>query len=211
MKQVYRADLDRARRLLERDPEAFEAFFDESFQRLYRFALVRVDRDAGLAREVVQATLCKAIDRLESYRGEAPMFSWLCSICRHEILDQRGRERRFAAVDLLEEEPAVRAALEAMARVATPEDEARGRELQRLVHAALDHLPFRYGEALEMRYVDGLPVPEIAARLELTYKATESVLSRARAAFRSTFAALAPRLSRLLPGGAADPAGGGGR
>jgi RNA polymerase sigma-70 factor (ECF subfamily) len=89
-----------------------------------------------------------------------------------------------------------------MARVATPEDEARSGELRRLVHAALDHLPFRYGEALEMRYIDGVSVPEIAARLKLSYKAAESVLSRSRAAFRRAFAGLAPRLRRLAPEGA---------
>ena len=61
-------------------------------------------------------------------------------------------------------------------------------QLGQLVHATLDHLPGRYGEALEWRYIEGLSVPEIAERLDLGYKATESVLSRARKAFRDGFA-----------------------
>ena len=50
--------------------------------------------------------------------------------------------------------------------------------------ATLDALPGRYGEALEWKYIDGLSVREIAARLELGEKATESLLTRARESFR---------------------------
>ena len=48
---------------------------------------------------------------------------------------------------------------------------------------------------LEWRYADGLPVPEIAARLEISYKAAESLLSRARQAFRDGFSSLAGQLA----------------
>ena len=78
---------DRAlvRRMLAGEDAAFEEFFAASFQGLYRFALVRVGHDADLARDVAQAAICKGIERLATYRGEAPLFSWLCSICRFEI------------------------------------------------------------------------------------------------------------------------------
>jgi len=73
----------------------FEEFFDRFFPALYRFALPRLDRNADLAEEVVQATLCRAIDKLHTYRGEAALFTWLCTICRHTISDhwRRGHAR----------------------------------------------------------------------------------------------------------------------
>jgi DNA-directed RNA polymerase specialized sigma24 family protein len=55
------------------------------------------------------------------------------------------------------------------------------------VHAALDRLPPGYARAVEWRYLEGLAVEEIAHRLELTYKAAESLLSRARKAFRDAY------------------------
>ena len=55
----------------------------------------------------------------------------------------------------------------------------------------LDGLPARYGDALEWKYVEGLPVVEIAARLAVSPKAAESLLTRAREAFRDAFATLA--------------------
>ncbi len=151
---------------------------------------MRLGNDVEAARETVQAVLCKAIDKLESYRGDAALFTWLCSICRYEILDQR---RAGSKVELIDDHPRVRAALFTLASSESdhPESSLERREVVRLVHATLDHLPARYGSALEMRYLEGRSVDEIAARLELGYKATESLLSRARAAFRKGFAAVA--------------------
>ncbi len=54
----------------------------------------------------------------------------------------------------------------------------------------LDYLPDRYGDALEWKYIQELSVQEIAARLKVSPKAAESLLSRAREAFRDAFAAV---------------------
>ena len=175
------------RRLLRGDEAAFDAFFDAYFQRLFRFALIRLDHNDDAAQEIVQATFVKAIDKLVTFRRDANLFTWLCTICRHQIIDHHRRRRR-AATEPLEDSPGVRAALESLAETLdSPADAHERREVARLVHATLDHLPGHYGDALEMRYLDGLSVPEIARRLELGYKATESILSRARAAFREGF------------------------
>ena len=183
-------DRDLARRLLRGDERAFEEFFRTHFHALFRFALSRMRNDADAAEEVAQATLCRAITRLHTYRGEATLFTWLCTFCRHEIAAWFGRRgRQPPAVSLLEDHPEVRAALESL-DLGSPEAEARRSELARLVHVALDRLPARYASALEWKYIDGLSVNEIAGRLGLGGKAAESLLTRARQAFRESFAAL---------------------
>jgi RNA polymerase sigma-70 factor, ECF subfamily len=184
------------RRMLEGEERAFDAFFEGHFSRLYRFALPRLDQDADAAEEVVQATLCKAISGLKGYRGEAALFTWLCTICRREIAAHRERlGRRPAPVELVEDSPEVRAALDSLARVLgeDPESELHRDEVARLVQVTLDALPGAYGDALEWKYVQGLSVKEIAARLNLGAKAAESLLTRARQAFRDGFAALTRR------------------
>jgi RNA polymerase sigma-70 factor (ECF subfamily) len=180
---------DRAlvRRLLGGDEAAFAVFFDRSFAPLYRFAAARLGGDAQGAQEVVQETLVKALPRLGAYRGEAPLLAWLFAICRHEA-GAWLRRRARAGVALIEEEPEVRAVLASLAaRAATPEDEALRSELARLVQRTLDALPARYGDALEWKYVHGLTVAEIGARLGVGVKAAESLLGRARGAFRQAF------------------------
>ena len=63
--------------------------------------------------------------------------------------------------------------------------------LHRVVEATLDALPGHYGEVLEWKYLDGHSVQEIASRLELGPKAAESLLTRAREAFRDAIEDLA--------------------
>ena len=174
------------------DEAAFEEFYDSYFQALYRFALARLGQDAELAKEMAQATVCKSIEKLGSYRGEAALFSWLCSICRFEISGHFKREQRSPPqVDLLEESGALREVLESLpASLDDPENGLLRREVARLVHEAVDHLPSHYGRVLEWKYSDGLSVKEMAELLGMTPKAVESVLTRARLAFRDRFAIL---------------------
>src|SRR5689334_957018 len=98
------------RRMLAGDERAFSAFFSSHFARLYRFALPRLNGEVDAAREVVQATLSKAMRKLADYRGEAALFTWLCQICRREIVDHlRARHRYAQRVVLIDDSPELRA------------------------------------------------------------------------------------------------------
>jgi len=178
--------------MLKGEERAFDAFFEGNFSGLYRFALTRLDRDEDAAEEVAQATICKAIAKLHTYRGEAALFTWLCTFCRYEISAYfRKHKTEARSVDLVEDAPEVRAALESLgAGFDGPETMLNRRELGRLVQVALDQLPPHYGNALEWKYLEELSVKEIAARLELSPKAAESLLTRAREAFRDGFRTL---------------------
>jgi RNA polymerase sigma-70 factor (ECF subfamily) len=186
---------DLVQRMLRGDESAFDEFFADNFPRLYRFALVRMHHDHDAAEEVVQATVCAAITKLRTYRGEAPLFSWLCTFCRHEISTYYARLRREPPLsDLIESQAETAAALESLWVLADADPEALFHQHQvvRLVHVVLDRLPRRYADALEWKYAESLSVKEIAARLGLTPKAAESLLTRARMAFRDGCATLMP-------------------
>jgi len=122
------------------------------------------------------------------------LFTWLCTFCRHEISGHhRRRQAAPQAVGLNEDAPAIRGALEMLTAGHDPGPESallRG-EVSREVHTTLDELPAGYGDVLELKYIRGLPVDAIARRLGLRLKAAESLLTRARAAFRKAFAARA--------------------
>jgi RNA polymerase sigma-70 factor (ECF subfamily) len=185
-------DLALVRRLRDGEGPAFDEFFADYFPRLCRFAAARIPGD--VVEEAVQATLVRAVMKIGAYRGEASLFTWLCTICRHEIARLVEAGRGSLRVDLQEDAPAVRAALESLANLSeeNPERSAERRELTRFVQMTLDRLPARYGDALEWRYIEGLPVDEVAARLGIGYKAAESLLSRAREAFRDGFRTVVP-------------------
>jgi RNA polymerase sigma-70 factor (ECF subfamily) len=171
------------------DASAFDVFFKEYFPRLFRFALGRVDNDPALAEEVVQRTMCIVVRKMGTYRGEALLFTWLCQICRNEmsaVYRQRGDELREYLP--IEDHPAVQAALESMGGDDfSPETAQTQKEIGEFVRSTLQHLPGRYAQALEMKYVNGNSVNEIALELGLSEKAAESLLTRARKAFKEGF------------------------
>ena len=192
MNDVEASDRDLVKRMLSGQEEAFAEFFDGHFPRLYRFALVRVNYDADAAEDVAQTVMCRAVAKLQTYRGEAMLFTWLCTFCRHEIAEWHSRRGRTQPVALPEDSPETQAVLESLAAGmgGGPEDELQRKEVARWVQMTLDSLPYPYGDSLEWKYLQGHSVREIAARLQLSPKAAESLLTRARRAFREAFSAL---------------------
>ena len=188
-----RADKKLAERLLNGDVQSFDVFFNTYFPRVYRFALLRLDHDHNLAEDTAQIVLCQALSKLSTYRGEAPLFSWLCTFCRYEISKQRkARGRAQGEATLTEDDPLVRSALDSLlsSTANDPDAAAYQAELSQLVKVALDHLPALYADTLECKYVYGYPVRDIANRIGKSEKATESILGRAKVAFRECFASL---------------------
>lgn len=187
-----KADRELARQIAAGDVMAFDAFFKEYFPRLFRFTLTRTSGDADLAEEIVQQTMCKVVHKMGNFRGEALLFTWLCQICRNELVGVFRKhgiqsDRSVPYEDI----PEIRAALESICtNPDNPETQRIADELARFVRVTLAHLPLNYGSALELKYIRGCSVDEIGAYLNISTKAAESVLSRARVAFKEGFRSL---------------------
>jgi RNA polymerase sigma-70 factor (ECF subfamily) len=175
------------------DQRAFIEFFETYFPRLYRFALPRLNRNEDTTKDVVQETMIKAIRKLGDWRGDASLFTWMCQICRREVATHvRTQRRQSSRVVMIEDSEEVRAALESIEAPSSydPLRRADSAEMKRLVQAVLDRLPGRYGDALEWKYVEGHSVEEIGERLGIGQTAAQSLLARARVAFREALEAV---------------------
>lgn len=184
--QALTEDKQLIRRLLAGDQRAFDTFFNAYFARVYRFALPRLNGDAEAAQEVVLSALTKAMRKLPDFRGDSALFTWICQICRHEVVDHIRARRRTRHVVLIDDQPDLRQAIES---VEAPEEydlvKSYGRaETGRLVRVVLDRLPSAYGDALEWKYIEGESVEVIGERLGIGTTAAQSLLARARIAFR---------------------------
>jgi RNA polymerase sigma-70 factor (ECF subfamily) len=197
------ADRELVRAMRAGDEQAFDRFFRDYSPRLFRFVLPRVRRDEQAAEEVCQEVLGRAMRRIDSWRGEASLFTWLCQMARNEVSDYcRKRQRQDQMEVFVEDDPTVAAALESIEAEAQdrPEQQSSRAEVMRLVQVALDRLPTNYGNALEWKYIDGYTVAEIATRLGQNVISTQSLLARARLAFKDVFASLSGNaLQDLLP------------
>lgn len=180
-------DKELIERILNKDREAFEVFFSTYFARLCRFAHARM-KEQDAIEDVVQETLIKALKNLANYRGEAQLFTWLCQICRNEISNWYARYgKKQEALVSLDDDPNIRAILESLDAGV---DSATRVALTQSVQLTLDYLPDKYAKVLELKYLEGFSVAEIAQRLSLSRLATQSTLGRARSAFRNAFAEL---------------------
>ena len=188
------SDRELVRAMLAGDGGAFERFFAAAYPALYRFALARLGGNRDGAADVAQAVICQAIRKLGTYRGEAALLAWLYTFARHEVYRHVRRDGGRLPVDLSEDDPEIRAALESL-RASFAGDLDAGldrRKVAAFVQRVLDHLPIHYANALEWKYIDELPVQEIGGRLGISVKAAESLLTRARLAFREAFQTMSP-------------------
>jgi len=188
-------------RLLAGDQDALRRFFDEYFDRLYRFAYARLRGDAALAEDAAQNAMVRALRGLSGFRGEAGLFSWLATICRNEIADLVEKSARVAAHTVsLDAEGGARDAAHSVAAPDGAGDRAlAGAERLRVIRQVLDELPGRYGEMLELKYIEEWDVERIARHVGLSFDAAQSQLQRARVAFRSALQARGLSAQDLLP------------
>ena len=191
---IYLEDRKLVKQLLAGRERAFNQFFNENFARLYRFVIPRVSSDEETAREIVQTALSRALEKIHSYRGESALFTWLCVIARNEIVDWSRRNARYRGhIVLTEDFPEIQAAVNSI--LAPPADDPHKHyqkyEMSRLIHVALDKLPPKYGDALEWKYIQGYSVKEIAAKMDLSPEAAQSLLARAKRAFQDIYSSLA--------------------
>ena len=186
----YSADKKLVKKLLRGDEDSFDRFYEEYFDKLYRFVLSRVDYQHHIAEDIVQGSLCKAMDKLQTFRGEASLLTWLCTFCRYEISAHYKKENR--APTLIDDHPEVRAHIESLAAFIQqqPENQLLQQRLNRLVHLTLDSLPERNAKVMELKYIQGLSVKDIALKMDTSAKSIESLLSRARPYFEDVFISL---------------------
>jgi len=178
-------DLALAQRIASGDESALKTLYQSYADPLYAFICHSMEGDQSEAEEVWQESLEAAVRMLPTYRGQCRFFSWICGIARHKLADywrQKNRSRQH--LSLMPPENLARL----MDEGPLPDEVVGQRATCLWVVEILGLLPQTYRNALVARYADGLSVEEIAKSLDKSYKATESLLSRAKEAFRNALA-----------------------
>lgn len=164
-------------RALSGEPEAARAFIDQTGPVVYGFIYARVGGRQEIAEDLTQATYLEAMRSARTYRGDAAIETWLCTIARRQVARHFESERR-------------RFRLERKLRLVTTEtdeDEERRREAfatGEVMIAALGRLVPLHRQVLVLKYLDGLSVEQIAAELGRSRIQVQSLLQRARAGLK---------------------------
>lgn len=154
------------------------ALYDAALPQVYGYLLSRCGR-ATLAEDLTAETFLAAVDAVRSDHPPPVTTAWLVGVARHKLVDHWRRQAR--------EDRSLRAvATDPSAENAT--DDPWGARLDALrARDTLARLAPHHRAALTLRYLDDLPVPEVAHLLDRTLHATEALLVRARAAFRRAY------------------------
>jgi RNA polymerase sigma-70 factor, ECF subfamily len=151
--------------------------YDDALPHVYGYLLARCG-DTGLAEDLTAESFLAAVHEVRKPGASHPSIPWLIGVARHKLADHWRRvDREQRGLRLLDRE---------RARVDDPWETVIDRIRARQV---LDRLGAHHRAALTLRYLDGLPVLEVARHLDRSLHATEALLVRARTSFRRIYEA----------------------
>jgi len=156
----------------ERREEGFAALVEKYGERLY-WHIRRMVRRHEDADDILQDSFVKAFERIDRFRGESSLYTWLFRIATNEALRWLERRKHQASVDW----DGVVEQIEARLKADSYFD---GEEAHRLLHAAIAQLPPRQQAVFVMRYFDGLKYEEIAQILEISVGALKASFYHAK-------------------------------
>ncbi len=175
-------DVELLKRHLEGDPAAFTEIFRRHRDQLWAVAL-RTTGDPEDAADAVQEALISAMRHAATFRGDAKVSTWLHRIVVNACLDRLRRRAAHPTSPLPDDDHAP-----SIAR-----DDYADRDTAADVNAALATLPAEQRAAIVLVDIEGYPVDEVAAMLEVPSGTIKSRCARGRAK-------LVPLLSHLRGG-----------
>ncbi|HEX3088138.1 MAG TPA: RNA polymerase sigma factor [Ilumatobacteraceae bacterium] len=158
------------------DTSAFLELYDDALPHVYGY-LARRCANAATAEDLTAETFMAAVAALHNTAANGNRLdlniAWLIGTARHKLIDHwRRTERRKEELAELWSDMAVPDPTDAAVDVMT-------------ANGVLAELAPSHRAVLTLRYLDDLPVSDVAATIGRTVHATEALLTRAKAAFRN--------------------------
>jgi len=153
-------------------PQAVEQWFKLYKSHITAYVGVKIDSNKDRD-ELVQEIFVHSLQQLPLFRGEASLWTWMCSIARHEIADyyrKRYAKKALKTLPLMD-----------WLAAESPGDAS---DVSQIVHATLSKMTPKYRELLLNKYFDKYSVKKLAKVLDKSEKSIESDLFRARQEFK---------------------------
>ncbi|HSW90103.1 MAG TPA: RNA polymerase sigma factor [Patescibacteria group bacterium] len=172
---VFPNEPDLIVRLKAGEKKAVEEWYRGSYPKLLSFFVKKTSNEHD-AQELAHDTYLSCLSSLPLFRGQSGLFSWMLSIARHELADywrKRYAKRMIKALPLGEE---------ILKQISNPPAGEAGQ-----VQNLLTQMPNDIAELLQLKYIDGYSVKDLAKKFGLSVVAMQSKLYRARMTFQEEF------------------------
>ena len=161
------------------DTSAFLELYDDALPHVYGY-LARRCANAATAEDLTAETFMAAVAALHNNNNAGASgnrldlnIAWLIGTARHKLIDHwRRTERRKEELAELWDDMAIDDPTDAAIEVASAQ-------------AVLAELAPTHRAVLTLRYLDDLPVGDVATTIGRTVHATEALLTRAKSAYRN--------------------------
>jgi RNA polymerase sigma-70 factor, ECF subfamily len=180
-------DLDRDRELVTNaqcgDKASFDLLYECYSARLQRYCLRRL-KDPHEAEDVMQEAFLRAWRALPTFGGERRFFPWISVIASNLCTDVLRRRQRFGPVQMADPSE------NDLGTTTSAEDFALASVDLDLAGQAYARLSDRHRRVLDLRERSGLSYQDIAVREGIRITTVETLIWRARQAFKREFEAL---------------------
>jgi RNA polymerase sigma-70 factor (ECF subfamily) len=141
--------------------------------------------------DIVQQTLLRAHERFDQFRGQTDpeLRAWLRAILAHHLVDaarkfSREQGNRLQSLEAAPEQSSAKLEAFLTSEESSPSQGAARAERLLELSLALSRLPEDQQTAIELRYLQGLAVPDVAERMGRSTVSVTGVLYRGMKALR---------------------------
>lgn len=179
--EFNKEDKELLSRIIKKDERALLRLYKKYQPSVFRYVRSQIN-NYQTAEELTQDVFLDFIEALRDFRFQSSLKTFIFSIARHKVIDQI-RKKKIKSI-LFSHLPSF--IVEGL-KVVFMEDEIDKKELKNKIAKIIDSLPNDYRLILRLKYIEGIKMKEISRELNLNFKATESLLFRARKSFIKVF------------------------
>jgi RNA polymerase sigma-70 factor (ECF subfamily) len=168
------------KRILEKDEQAVTIFYKKYSPRVFKYLLKKVPRED--AQEILNDIFLEVIDKLTFLHDYKKILPYLYKAAHNKTVDYYRKKKirslilsKFPFLELISKE------------IDRPDFQYEKNQIRDRIETTFHSLSFQYQKILRLHYEENISVKNIAVIFNLSYKATESLLFRARQSFKKIY------------------------
>ncbi|MCK4538933.1 MAG: sigma-70 family RNA polymerase sigma factor [Candidatus Krumholzibacteria bacterium] len=166
------------------DRDAFNELISNYIDKIYRLGF-KVSGNEEDAQDILQETFLKAIDKIESFRSEASFGTWLYSIAMNVMRGCFAQRKKMALKPIEDYAPDHSdTGSSGLFKWNDPHEMFENSQIQGIIDDFIAEMPEENSTPFILRYIEEMPVKEIAGVMGLSVSAVKSRILRARLALR---------------------------
>jgi len=175
MKNINEKEL--VKKIIAKDEKSFFYFYKKHQKEVFLYLKKRIN-EKSIVEELTQDVFINFLEGLRDFHFQSSLKTFLMTIAKNKVIDYY-RKKKIKTILFSKIPQFVIDSFSAF----FVEEELEKKELQKKIEKIFKKLPNDYIVVLRQKYIEGKKVAEIARFLKIGFKATESLLYRARQAF----------------------------